>query len=111
MLRLRGYEVVSVLGNEAAKVVLTLPHHCDLFIVGHAAPEESRKQMVSWLKTKFPGVRVLGLNPPRVRKLPGADYNVKLNGPKACCQWSRAPWVNVTKADLTRIGRAACFSY
>ena len=82
VLRLYGYEVVTVIGNEAAKLVLTLPQHCDVFIVGHAAPEEARQEIVAWLKTKYPTVRILALNSPNIRELLGADYNVKLNGPE-----------------------------
>lgn len=82
ILRLHGYEVVSVAGNEAAKVILSLPQQCDIFIVGHAAPEETRKEMVAWLKAKSPGIRIIALNSPTVLELPGADYNIKLNGPQ-----------------------------
>lgn len=82
VLRLQGYEVVSVLGNEAAKVVLSMPEQYDFFIVGHAADDQVRKEMVLWLKAHYPGVRILALNPPRVSELAGADYNVKLNGPE-----------------------------
>ena len=81
-LRLQGYEVVSVLGNEAAKVVLSMPEEVDFFIVGHAADDQTRKEMVAWLKANYPGIRILALNPPRVSELAGADYNVKLNGPE-----------------------------
>jgi hypothetical protein len=84
LLRHRGYEVVSVVGNEAAKVVLDAQQqHCDLFIVGHAAPDETRTEMVAWLKAKYPKVKILALNPPD-HQLPDADYNVVLNGPN---QW------------------------
>ena len=82
VLRLQGYEVVSVIGNEAAKVVLSIPEQYDFFIVGHAADEQARKEMVLWLKAHYPGVQILALNPPRVSELAGADYNVKLNGPE-----------------------------
>ena len=82
VLRLQGYEVVSVIGNEAAKVVLSMPEHYDFFIVGHAAEDEVRKEMVLWLKAHYPGVLILSLNPPKVSVLAGADYNVKLNGPE-----------------------------
>lgn len=82
ILRLQGYEVISVAGNESAKVILSLPQHCDIFIVGHAAPEESRKEMVAWLKTAYPGIRIIALNSPTILELPGADYNIKLNGPQ-----------------------------
>ena len=82
VLRLQGYEVASVLGNEAAKVVLSMPEEVDFFIVGHAADDQVRREMVVWLKAHYPGVRILALNPPRVSELAGADYNVKLNGPE-----------------------------
>ena len=82
ILILDGYEVVSVAGNEAAKVILSLPQQCDIFIVGHAAPEESRKEIVVWPKAQYPGIRIIALNSPTIRELPGADYNIKLNGPQ-----------------------------
>jgi hypothetical protein len=82
VLRLHGYEVISVIGNEAAKVVLSMPEQCDFFIVGHAADDQVRREMVLWLKAHYPGVRILALNPPKVSELAGADYNVKLNGPE-----------------------------
>ena len=82
ILKLHGYEVVSAIGNEAAKVVLSIPRECDLFIVGHAAPEEIRREIVEWLNTNYPGVRILALNSPLTPELMGADYNVKLNGPE-----------------------------
>jgi hypothetical protein len=82
VLRLHGYEVVSVIGNEAAKVVLSMPEQCDFFIVGHAADDPVRREMVLWLKAHYPGVRILAINPPKVSELAGADYNVKLNGPE-----------------------------
>src|SRR5439155_1510278 len=76
-----GYGVISVLGNEAAKVLLSSIQHYDLFIVGHAAPEETRREMVGWLKVKYPEVEILALNPPHQQVL-RADYNVRLNGPE-----------------------------
>jgi hypothetical protein len=82
VLRLQGYEVVSVIGNEAAKLVLSMPEQYDFFIVGHAADDQARTEMVAWLKAHYPGVRILALNPPKVSELAGADYNVKLNGPE-----------------------------
>jgi hypothetical protein len=82
VLRLQGYEVVSVIGNEAAKVVLSVPEQYDFFIVGHAAEDQVRKEMVLWLKAHYPGVRILALNPATVSELAGADYNVRLNGPE-----------------------------
>lgn len=83
ILRYHGYEVISVVGNEAARVVLSIPAGTfDLFIVGHGAPEDTREEMVVWLKANFPTTPILALNAPQTRKLPGADYNLKLNGPE-----------------------------
>lgn len=82
ILRMCGYDVLSVIGNESAKTILSMPQHCDLFILGHAASEENRKEMAAWLKANYPGVRILALNSPGIKELTGADYNVKLNGPE-----------------------------
>ena len=81
LLRSRGYHVISVVGNEKAKILLSSTESCDLFIVGHGAPEETRIEMVDWLKAKFPNVKILALNPPE-QQVAHADYNVTHNGPE-----------------------------
>ena len=81
VLRSRGYGVISVVGNEAAKVLLSSIQRYDLFIVGHSAPEEIRKEIVAWLKSQYPNVKILSLNPPD-HQLLAADYNVRQNGPE-----------------------------
>jgi hypothetical protein len=78
LLRRFGHEVISVTHNEAAKVALSSYHDVDLFIVGHTAPEQTRKEMVLWLKTNYPKVKIVALNPSK-EQLIGADYNVMLN--------------------------------
>lgn len=83
LLRLNGYEVISLYGNNAAKVILsTTVHPCAAFIVGHGAPQETRQEMLVWLKHFFPRTPVLVMNGPGIGPLAGADYNVKLNGPE-----------------------------
>lgn len=82
ILRMCGYDVLSVIGNESAKMILSMPQHCDLFIVGHNAPEERRMEMVAWLRANYPGIRILAFNSPGIKELAGADYNVKMNGPE-----------------------------
>jgi hypothetical protein len=57
LLRARGLKVVSVVGNEAAKLVLDLSESWNFFIVGHAAPWEVREEIVAWLKARFPVFR------------------------------------------------------
>jgi CheY-like chemotaxis protein len=80
LLTSRGYEVSSAFGNEEAKRLLDQSQNYLLFIVGHAASKAIREEMVTWLKTHFPGTKILALNPPTDTKLPGADYNFIQNG-------------------------------
>ena len=82
LLRSRGYGVISVLSNEAAKVLLSSIQKYDLFIIGHAAPEKCRSEMVDWLKTYYPNVKVLALNPPH-QPLPNVDYNSLASDPES----------------------------
>ena len=74
-----GHQVISVADNAAAKHALTSIENVDVFVVGPNAPEESGKEMVDWLKTNFPKVKVVALIPSASRKLPSADYNIVLN--------------------------------
>jgi hypothetical protein len=81
LLRSHGYAVISVTGNQAARILLSRIQQYDLFIVGQAAPEEIRKEIVDWLKAQYPLVKIIALNPPNQRVL-SADYNVMQNGPE-----------------------------
>jgi len=78
LLRRFGHEVISVTHNEAAKVALSSFRNVDLFIVDYTAPEQTRKEMVAWLKANYPKVKIIALNPSK-DQLVGADYNVVLN--------------------------------
>jgi protein-disulfide isomerase-like protein with CxxC motif len=82
LLRELGYGVISVMGNEAARILLSSIQHYDFFIVGHAAPESARREMVGWLKANYPSVKILALNPPR-QQINNADYNAVQNGPES----------------------------
>jgi hypothetical protein len=80
MFRRFGHEVISVADNAAAKRALSgSTHNVDVFIVGHAAPEQTRMEMVDWLKANFGKVKIVALNPSANPELSGADYNVVLN--------------------------------
>ena len=74
-----GHEVISVADNHAAKHALTSIQNVDVFIVGHAAPEQTRKEMVDWLKTNFPRIKIVALIPPGNRRLERVDCSVVLN--------------------------------
>lgn len=79
LLRRFGHQVISVTHNEAAKVALSSYRDVDLFIVGHTAPEQTRKEMVEWLKANYPKVKIVALAPSKDRQLAGADCNVIMN--------------------------------
>ena len=64
LLKNRGYEVSSALGNDGAKRILDRRERYRLFIVGHAAPRETREEMVRSLKANFPNTKILVVNPP-----------------------------------------------
>jgi len=64
--------------NEAAKIALSSFRDVDLFIVDYTAPEQTRKEIVGWLKANYPKVKIIALNPSK-DQLIGADYNVVLN--------------------------------
>jgi len=81
LLRSRGYGVISVVGNQEAKLLLSSIQHYGLFIVGHAAPEETRREIVDWLRAQYPKIKILALNPLNQQIL-RADYNVRQNGPE-----------------------------
>ena len=83
LLKKRGYEVASALGNESAKMHLKDGEPYDLFIVGHAAPQEERAEMARWLKQNYPKAKVLALHPPYDSHLDVADFNIRENGPDA----------------------------
>ena len=82
ILRQRGYEVVSVLGNEDALRVLTKGGQYRIFLIGHKAPKKERQEIVRWIKANFPGAKILALNPPKNGGLPEADFNFVINGPE-----------------------------
>ena len=73
-----GHEVISVADNEAAKRALRSFSDVDVFVVGYKAPEQTRKEMVDWLKANFPKVKIVALIPSTTGQLPCADYNVVL---------------------------------
>jgi CheY-like chemotaxis protein len=74
-----GHQVMSVADNAAAKQALTSIQNVDVFVVGHTAPEETRKEMVDWLKANFPKVKVVALIPSASCQLASADFNIVLN--------------------------------
>jgi hypothetical protein len=79
MFRRVGHEVISVPDNEAAKRVLASVQSVDAFVVGHSAPEQTRKEMVDWLRQNFPKVKIVALIPSANRQLPHADCNIMLS--------------------------------
>ena len=85
-LRSLGFGVLSVIGNEPARTLLTLAQirgeDLTFIMLGHAAPSSTRAEMVTWLRARYPRVRIIALNPPN-EQIPIADYNVPQNGPES----------------------------
>ena len=98
LLRSRGYGVISVLDNEAAKVLLSSIQKYDLFIIGQAASERCRSEMADWLKTHYPNVKVLALNPPH-QPLPNAAYNALASDPEG--------WLSFVTEQLEQFAKTA----
>lgn len=83
LLRKNGYEVSSVFGNDAAKLVLQMTQGpIGLFIVGHSAPAEMRQELVVWLKTGYPKVPVLALHSRDEERFASADHNAAADHPE-----------------------------
>jgi hypothetical protein len=99
LLRSLGYPVISVAGNDAAKVLLTALQRENLgiaiFIIGHASPSQIRREMVDWLKANYREAKILALNPPD-QQLPNADYNALQNGPET--------WIPFVAATMSSLG-------
>ena len=99
LLRSLGYPVISVAGNDAAKVLLTTLQRENLgiaiFIVGHAAPIQTRIEMVNWPKTNYPETKILALNPPD-QQIPNADCNA--------LQDATETWIPFVAATMSPLG-------
>jgi hypothetical protein len=109
LLKSQGYGVISVIGNQAAKVVLSSIQHYDLFVVGQAAPEEIREEMVLWLKARYAGVKIVVLNPPN-EQVSKADYNVQQNGPESLLSIISQVFANsLDNPQLSKASNSALF--
>src|SRR5215472_12798589 len=73
-----GHQVISAADNEAAKRVLASIQSVDVFVIGQMAPDQTRKEMVDWLKVNFSRVKIVALIPSANRQVPRADYNIIL---------------------------------
>lgn len=76
LLRSFGHEVISVADNDAAKRALVSISNVDTFVLGHTAPEQTRKEMIDWLKVNFPKAKIVALIPSACPQLLCADYNI-----------------------------------
>jgi hypothetical protein len=94
LLRLQGCEVAFAIGNEAAKAILARPDHWDLFAVGYAAPRETVRDMVEWLKAHYAGVPILELTSPRAPRFPTVNRAASTAG-------GLAPWISAVAEALS----------
>jgi hypothetical protein len=75
-----GYRFSYAAANDLAYTILLAPMKCDLFIVGHAAPMETRYDAAAWLAENYAGVPMIALKLPSEPDLEGASFNVELDG-------------------------------
>lgn len=93
LLRLHGCDVGFAIGNEAAKIILGGRERWDLFTVGYAAPKETVRDMVEWLKSHNPGVPILELAPPFPPRFSVANRGANAN--------SIATWISTVAGALS----------
>jgi hypothetical protein len=93
LLRLHGCDVAFAIGNEAAKIILGRLRPWDLCTVGYAAPHDTVRDMVEWLKANYPGVPILELTSPRATQLPVVNHSPHLN--------SLPPWLSAVANALS----------
>ena len=107
-LRQHGYEVITAIGNDAAKLILTQTEPYHFFLLGESGAIEKRRDMVQWLKLKFPKVPVLAVNPLGM-ETPGADLNLEQAHPESGCQLARI--LSSVPSQLFSIPRSAGTSH
>jgi hypothetical protein len=78
-----GYRFGYAAGNDLAFAILTTPMECDAFIVGYAAPIDTRRGMAGWLNSTYPDVPIIALKSPSEPDLTAAHFNLELDGDRA----------------------------
>lgn len=79
VLRRLGYDVQSVLGNQAAKDVLISWPNYDVFIIGHDADDTVRLDMVHFIRASYPRHPILALNAAPGMRLDAVEYNAPVD--------------------------------
>lgn len=82
VLRLHGYEVMSIFGNEAAKLLLSHRRRCDLFIIGYQTADAVRTNMLAWLRANYADAPIMVLSPANSPKLIGVDFTFSEDRPE-----------------------------
>lgn len=73
-------------------MVLSLPQRVDLFIVGHGEPEETRGEIVAWLKDSYPKTPILALTSVENQQLAGRITTRRSMGRRRGCRWWTRRW-------------------
>ena len=76
-----GYEVVSALGSEEAQKA-ALTGAFDLFLIGYATSRRERRELIKWLRTKWPNVPIAALRSSAYEQVPEADCVADVNEPE-----------------------------
>jgi hypothetical protein len=79
MLKHRGHEVISILGNSDALRRRDEFKDADLVLIGHAADVAVRRKIAQWLKQSFPAIQLIAIA--ENAEIPEADYTVSPDDP------------------------------
>jgi hypothetical protein len=61
ILKDRGHEVISILGNSDALRRREEFNHAEVVLIGHAADVAIRRKIAQWVKQSFPAVHVIAI--------------------------------------------------
>jgi len=67
-------------GNNLAYTILMTPMKCNAFMLGYAAPIETRRDAAAWLADNYPDVPVVALKSIGEPDVDPAKFNIELDG-------------------------------
>lgn len=81
-----GRPVVSILGSRAARTLDLSTQNVGVISIGHGAPWQERRELISHFKRNLPSVPVVAVLRERDNQFGEADYNCPADNPS---QWVR----------------------
>lgn len=73
LLETAGFDVISCFSGMAAREVSTGSANFDLFLMGHAASLSERINLITWIRSQFPGIAIVVLRSRETDISPAGD--------------------------------------